>query len=84
MVYVLFFLIILGWVLNALSKKYGLNSVIYKRKISQTVVEIDEEFEITTILENNSLLPVTFLQVVEKYPARLEYKLKVDLETTME
>ncbi|MDI6879105.1 MAG: DUF58 domain-containing protein [Desulfitobacteriaceae bacterium] len=84
MVYVLLFLLLLGWVLNAFSKKYGLQNVTYQRKISQTVVEIDEEFEITTILENRKFLPVTFLQVVEKFPAMLTYKFKADVLSTVE
>jgi len=84
MVYVLISLILLGWGLNAVSKKYGLQNVTYRRNISQAVVEIDEEFQLTTILENNQLFPVTFLQVEEKLPAMLEYKFKADAMSTSE
>jgi len=82
--YALLFLILLGWALNALSKKYGLQDVIFERKISQTVVEIEEEFELITILENNKFFPVTFLQVVEKFPPILEYKFKADVLSTVQ
>ncbi|MDQ7096353.1 DUF58 domain-containing protein [Desulfosporosinus sp. PR] len=84
MVYALLFLILLGWGLNVVSQKYGLQNVIYRREISRSVVEIDEEFQITTILENNKLLPVTFLQVTEKFPAMLNYKFKADLLATVQ
>lgn len=84
MVYALLFLILLGWTLNAFSRKYELYNVTYKRKLSETIVEIDQEFEITTTLENNKLLPVTFLQVVEKIPSMLNYKHKADVISNAE
>jgi len=82
--YVLLALILLGWVLNNLSKKYVLHKVTYQRKISRAVVEIGEEFEITTIVENKKLLPVTFLQVTGKFPAMLVYKLKADIMASVQ
>lgn len=74
MVYVLIVLVILGLILNKLSKKYSFYKLHYKRNISKNYVEIDEEFEITTILENKKILPVTYLRVTEKFPEDLKYK----------
>lgn len=79
MIYVLIFLILIGFVLNNLSKKYVLHNLNYSREISKKVVEADEEFEINTIVENRKLLPVTFLQIVEKYPSALKFKYKASL-----
>lgn len=74
MVYALLILIILGFILNSLSKKYSLYKLTYKRSLSKSKVEIDEEFDITTIIENRNMLPVSFLQVIEKYPIEISYK----------
>jgi hypothetical protein len=79
MIYALIILLFFGVILNKLSKKYALYKLTYKRNISKSVVEIDEEFEITTIIENDKIIPVLFLQVVEKIPSLLSYKFKVDL-----
>lgn len=76
MIYVLIFLILIALVLNILSKKYVLHKLYYGREISKKIVEIDEEFEIVTVVENRKLLPVTFLQVAEKFPSALRYRFK--------
>lgn len=82
MIYALIILLISGYILNELSKKYSLYKLTYKRNLSKEVVEIDEEFEITTIIENKKILPVSFLQVVEKVPAELSYKFSSDVLST--
>lgn len=82
MIYTLIFLMVIGISLNMISKKYVLHNIIYKREISKNVVEIDEEFEITTVLENKKILPVTFIQVVEKFPTTLNFKLNAVLQTS--
>ncbi len=64
-------LVILTYVLNKLTMKYGLFNLTYKREISKKTVEIGEEFQITTTIENRKMLPITFLQVEEKYPKAL-------------
>lgn len=84
MFYIFVFLVILGYVLNSISKKYILNEVKYKRKLSSTELEIGEEFHIYTILENKKLLPVTFLQVKERFPVSMQYKFKVDETSNMD
>jgi hypothetical protein len=80
MYYVFICLIILGLLLNYLSKRYAFYQIYYKREISSSGVEIGEEFHISTIIENRKLLPVTFLQVTEKFPGEMQYKYDADLE----
>jgi hypothetical protein len=82
MIYTFIFLIIIGIFLNTISQKYVLHNVFYKREISKNVVDIDEEFEIMTVVENKKILPVTFIQVVEKFPTTLNFKLKAVVQTT--
>ncbi|SHJ16492.1 DUF58 domain-containing protein [Lutispora thermophila] len=84
MIYVLVFLILIGFALNYLSRKYVLHNLDYSREISKKVVEVDEEFEISTIIENRKLLPVTFLQVVEKYPSVIKFKFKTSISKSEE
>lgn len=74
MIYAFIIIIIAGYVLNELSYKYSLKNLIIKRELSKTVVEIDEEFEITVAFENNKFYPVTFIQTEEKYPSVINYK----------
>lgn len=76
MIYVLFFLVAIALVLNRISKSYVLHDFSYSREISKKTVEIDEEFEIATVAENNKLLPITFLQIIEKLPQALKYRFK--------
>lgn len=80
MYYVLICLIILGLLLNYLSKRFAFYKIYYKREISSSGVEIGEEFHISTIIENRKLLPVTFLQVTEKFPSEMQYKYDADLK----
>lgn len=84
MIITVIILIAIAAVLNELSKKYAIKGLIYKREISKTVVEIDEEFKISTILENKKLLPITFLQIYEEYPDVIEYKGKVDIKKSVD
>ncbi|WP_139902184.1 DUF58 domain-containing protein [Clostridium thermarum] len=79
MIYVIIFLIFAGIGLNVLSQKYALQNIGYKRELSKTTVEAGEEFEITTVVENAKRLPVTFLQVNEKFPAELEYSRRANI-----
>jgi hypothetical protein len=65
-----------GIFLNSLSRKYALSNLKYERKFSKEILEIDEEFEIETTIENNKYLPVSFLQISEEYPSQLSYKQK--------
>lgn len=78
MIYLLFFLFLLGLIINSLSKKYILSQISYFRELSKKTLEIGEEFFITTIVENKKILPVTFLQIVEQLPSIVEYKFKTE------
>lgn len=69
-------IVIFGIFLNTLSKKYSLKSLYYKRNFSKKVVEIGEEFEVESIVENRKFIPVTFLQINEEYPSVIQYKNK--------
>lgn len=80
MLYVLIVLVIIGYILNELSKKYSLYKLTYKRSLSKLTVEIGEEFEIATIIENKKVMPVSFLQVIEKIPIELSYRFPSDLQ----
>lgn len=77
-------LILVCYILNLLSQKYVLFNLIYKRNISKRLVEINEEFEIETVIENRKWLPVSFLQVCERFPKELKYKVEGNiLETSI-
>ncbi|MDI6602423.1 MAG: DUF58 domain-containing protein [Thermoanaerobacteraceae bacterium] len=82
MIYALIFLVIIGITLNSISKKYVLYNLTYRREISKKIVEIGEEFEVVTVVENRKMLPVTFLQVIEKFPSSLNYKFKAVIQPT--
>lgn len=79
MVYAALLIIIIGYILNNLSKKYILHNLQYKRKLSKSMVEIDEEFEISSIIENRKILPITFMQITERFPNSIYYKFDANL-----
>lgn len=82
MIYAVIVLIFIGIILNYLSKKYSDYNLYYKREISKKLVEIDEEFDITVIIENKKILPVTFINVIEKFPDAIYYKYGANLLKT--
>ncbi|SKA81124.1 Protein of unknown function DUF58 [Caloramator quimbayensis] len=82
MIYAVILLIFIGIILNYLSKKYSYYKLNYKREISKKIVEIDEEFDITVIIENKKMLPVTFINVTEKFPDSIYYKYNANLLKT--
>lgn len=77
-------IVFLGVILNTISKKYSFRKLNYKRNFSKSIVEIDEEFEVESIVENNKILPITFLQINEEYPSVIQYKNKVSMANTLE
>lgn len=83
MIYIFLFLIIIAYLLNNLSKKYALYEVHYKRELSKKNLEVGEEFHITTVIENKKPLPVTFLQVIEKFPSVIKYNFEVERSSTV-
>lgn len=70
--------------MNSLSKKYALKGIRYSREISKKIVEIDEDFDIVTVIENRKALPVTFFQIIERFPATIQYRFRTDRFKTTE
>lgn len=65
------FLLILAaalWAAQRLSLQWALKGVTYDVSSSQALVDCGEEFTVTTTVENNKALPVTFLSMEEKLP----------------
>jgi uncharacterized protein (DUF58 family) len=78
MVYLLLFLILIGILLNELSKRYILDKVYFNRNFSKRVAEIAEDIYIEVVVENRKLIPVTFLQFIQELPSVIEYKFQVN------
>lgn len=76
MIYSLVLIALAGLLLNYISEKYVFSKFEYYRAISKNVVEVNDEIEITEIIENKKKMPVTFLQTVSKYPGNMEIKLR--------
>lgn len=68
----LLLLLILGAVLEHLSKKHCLDRLGYELKLSKNAVECGEEFVMTSVVSNGKLFPVTFLRLTENVPRQLE------------
>ena len=73
MIQILIILIILGLIFNQYTKEYSLESMEFRREIKEGIVEIDEPFYIDSIVENRKWLPLSFLQVKEKYPGNFDF-----------
>lgn len=71
-------IVVLTLVLNKLTTRYGFKKLSYKREMSANIVEIGEEFQISTIVENGKPIPVTFLQITEGFPDTFQYAFKAD------
>lgn len=68
MVWYLIVLIFLTIVINKILLFYGFDNLTYKMEISKKTAEIGEEIEISSIVENNKLLTVSFLKIHENFP----------------
>lgn len=77
-------IIFAGLILNTLSKKYSLNKLNYKRNFSKSIVEVGEEFDVETIVENEKALPITFLQINEEYPSVIQYRNRASTQKNVE
>lgn len=73
-----FFIIIVALTLflNKLTTKYGFKKLKYERELSANIVEIGEGFQLSTIVENGKPIPVTFLQITERFPDSFQYTFK--------
>ena len=65
MAWFLFALIAITYIINELTLKYGFHNLNYKLETSKRTYEIGEEIEVTTIIENNKILMLSFLTVEE-------------------
>ena len=66
-IFVAFILIMLG----DLTRKKGFNKLTVRRQVDKEAIVEGEEFKITTIIENNKLLPISYLSVEEEIPIEL-------------
>ena len=71
-------IVVLTLLLNKLTTKYGFKNLNYKRGLSGNVVEIGQEFQISTIVENGKPIPVTFLEITERFPDSFQYAFKTN------
>lgn len=78
MIYAIVLLIVLGFIVNKLSEKYAFEKLNYFRELSKSLLEPDEVLEIKTVIENKKILPITFLQVTQKFPSAFRFMGKVD------
>ncbi|KYH35537.1 hypothetical protein CLTEP_04760 [Clostridium tepidiprofundi DSM 19306] len=84
MSYFVLFLIVVALIFDRLSQKFALYNLNSNRIITKNLVEIGDEFDIIVTLENNKILPVTFVQFVEKFPKDIVYKLKANITNASE
>lgn len=74
MMILLILFLVLIYLLNELSKKVGLDKIIYQREFSVTNAEVEEEFEIIITVENSGFMPISYLQIIETIPENVAYK----------
>lgn len=75
-------IVLLTFILNKLSIKYGFKGLKYSRELSTKTIEMDEEFQITSIVDNNKPFPVMFLQITERFPDSFKYTFKPNTIST--
>jgi uncharacterized protein (DUF58 family) len=66
-IFVAFILLTIG----DLTRKKGFNKLTIKRQVDKDAIVEGEEFKITTIIENNKLLPISYLRIEEEIPIEL-------------
>ena len=54
-----------------LTRKKGFDNLTVKRQVDKEAIVEGEEFKITTIIENNKLLPISYLKIKEEIPIEL-------------
>lgn len=84
MIYFIFVLVILSIIINGYSIRHILDNVEYKRHISSHLLEINEQFQLESIIENRKIIPVTFLKLSEKFPVQLVYSSQENVLKTSE
>lgn len=72
--YIIFIIVGLGIIyLGKMTRIKGFENLNIKRVVEKNTVKIGEEFKITTIIENNKLLPISFLILKEYMPKSIKY-----------
>lgn len=72
--YIIFIIVGFGIIyLGKVTRVKGFENLNIKRVIEKNMVKVGEEFKITTIIENNKLLPISFLILKEYMPESLKY-----------
>lgn len=72
--YVIFIIVGLAIIyLGKVTRIKGFENLNIKRIIEKNTVKVGEEFKITTIIENNKLLPISFLILKEYMPKSIKY-----------
>lgn len=61
-------LIVLAAAIQVLTLDHGLDNVTYDLHLSDRIVECDQVFTVTTVVENRKILPLLFLRLSESYP----------------
>lgn len=67
-------IVILAIILERYSLKYALDRVTYDTMPSKSIVEIGEEFTITSVLTNRKRMIVPFLMMKETLPENIQLK----------
>lgn len=62
-------------VINLLIKKYAFVNLIYDREINKNRCFKNESISLTVHITNKKMLPLSYIEVVEKIPADLEYEI---------
>ncbi len=80
MIQLLMIIMVLGLLFNQYTKEYSLEKLDFRREIKDIILEIDEPFYIDSVVENRKWLPLSFLQVKEKYPKHFEFVHKSNVQ----
>lgn len=80
MIQLLIIFIILGLLFNQYTKEYSLDKLEFRREIKDFILEIEEPFYVDSIIENQKWLPLSFVQVKEKYPNHFDFVYKNNVQ----
>ncbi len=72
LIVLLIVIVICAAIFEQYSLNHALDRIAFSSKPSRTLVEIDEEFELETVIENHKLLPLMFLRVRELLPLEID------------
>lgn len=73
MVWIIFILVVVSYLINYFVFNKSLNSLDYKLQSDLLVTEIDEPFEVRSVIDNNKKLPVVYMEAHLKFPPSFDY-----------